>query len=100
MSALLKRDVELSLVTHFTVALTRDEVFDVDILTLNIPEQGSRQIRGECASFLHLYFETHATDRRIFDSIPAIQSAASSLGWLRHMNPDVYEHAQALNNGA
>ncbi len=100
MSALLKQDIELSLVRHFSVALTRDEAFDVDVLTLDIPEKGSRHIRGECASFLRLYFETQVWDRHVLDSIPAIQSAASSLLWLRHANPDVYEHAQALNNAA
>jgi hypothetical protein len=97
MSALLKQDVSLSLVTHFSVALTRDEAFGVDVLTIHIPGKGSRQIRGECASFLRLYFETQVTDRHILDSLPAIQSSASSLRWLRHANPDVFDHAQALN---
>jgi hypothetical protein len=89
----------MRLVSHFVVALTRDEKFNIDVLTVTPLQEGRRpiEIRGECAAFLKPYFEAVATDNDTLSNLHAIQAASSSLRWLEIKYPDVYSRALELN---
>ncbi len=86
---------------QFNISLARDNQFNSN--TLSVAQNGKTRltIRGECAEFLHLYFDILAQNPdTTIGSFRAIQAASSSQDWLKAFQPDVFKKAQSLNKKA